>query len=104
VAFKKNKKPAEEESLNGSAGKKKYGRVIRMFREGYLSILVYKNVYESKVFHDIVIYRKIKMKNGGYEYKRGTNLKPSDWPVLMVLAAEVQDFLRTLESENNSAQ
>jgi hypothetical protein len=104
VAFTPNKEPAKEESINGTAGKKKYGRMVRMFREGYLSVCIYKNVFERKTFYDIVIYRKIKGSNGEYDYRRGTNLKPSDLPVLLTLVAEARDFLTSLESENNSAQ
>lgn len=74
-----------------------------MFREGFISICVYKNVYEHRTFYDTVIYRKIKL-NGGYDYKRGANLKPTDLPVLLKLLVEVQDFLDAINSEENPTQ
>jgi len=74
-----------------------------MFREGFLSICVYKNVYEKRTFFDVVVYRKIKT-NGGYDYKRGTNLKPTDLPVLSKLLTEVQDFLAVTNLEENIVQ
>lgn len=94
---------AEEESLTGVLGKKRYGRMARMFREGFLSICVYKNVYEKRTFYDVVIYRKIKS-NEGYDYKRGANLKPSDLPVLSKLLDEVHDFLSSINREENPVQ
>lgn len=77
--------------------------MVRMFREGFISICVYKNVYEHKTFYDVVIYRKIKV-NGGYDYKRGANLKPSDLPDLAKLLAEVQDFLVATNDDENPVQ
>lgn len=77
--------------------------MVRMFREGYLSVCVYKNVYERKTFYDVVIYRKIKT-NGGYDYKRGANLKSTDLPVLLKLLVEVMDFLTATDSEENPIQ
>lgn len=104
MAFEKDPRPTEEEGLNGNAGRKKYGKLVRMFREGFLSVCVYKNAYEHKVFYDIVIYRKIKSANGSFDYRRGTNLKPTDLPTLEALIKEAQDFLTSLESENNPAR
>jgi hypothetical protein len=75
-----------------------------MFREGFLSVCVYKNVYERKTFYDIVVYRKIKDSNGSFDYRRGTNLKPTDLPILRNLIKEAEDFLTSLESENNPAR
>ena len=74
-----------------------------MFREGYLSVCVYKNVYETRTFYDIVVYRKIKTAQG-YDYKRGANLKPTDIPVLCKLLADVQDFLAAANPAETSAQ
>jgi hypothetical protein len=75
-----------------------------MFREGFLSICVYKNVYEYKTFYDVVIYRKIMIGGGDYKYKRGANLKPSDLSVLAGLLTEVRDFLESYDSQENLAQ
>jgi hypothetical protein len=94
MAFKQNKESSTPEV---GPGKQKYSSLKRMFREGYLSVCVYKNVYEHKTFYDVVIYRKIRIANGEYDYRRGANLKPSDLPVLQQLLKEVSDFLETLE-------
>lgn len=99
MAFEKDQRSAEEEDLNKRPGRKKYGRLVRMFREDYLSVCVYKNVHERRTFYDVVIFRKIKVNGGGYDYKRGANLKPVDVPVLAKLLVEVQDFLGTLDIE-----
>ncbi len=66
-----------------------------MYKEGYLSVCVFLNVTtDDEKFYDTVIYRKIKSKNGnGFEYKRGTNLKPLDIPILIKLLVETDDFL-----------
>jgi len=84
------------EEVIDSAGAKKYGRLVRMLRDGYLSICIYKNVHERKTFYDIVLYRKIKV-NGVVTYKRGTNLKPSDLPHLRVLIQGAEEFLASCE-------
>lgn len=102
MATQENKRSAEEET-SFNLGRKRYGRMVRMFREGFLSICVYKNVYEKRTFFDVVVYRKIKT-NEGYDYKRGTNLKPADLPILSKLLSEVQDFLAAINLEENTAQ
>jgi len=80
-------------------GRKKYGRLVRMFREGYLALHIYKNVHERRVFYDIVVLRKIKVKQSKQEYVRGANLKPSDLPALLVLAQAAQEFLSSVEGD-----
>lgn len=87
----------ELERANGF-GRKKYGRLVRMFREGFISVAVYKNVFEKRTFYDIVIYRKIRV-GSGYDYRRGANLKPADIPALIILLNEVNDCLRALDQE-----
>jgi len=86
----------ELERANGY-GRKKYGRLVRMFREGFISVAIYKNVFEKRTFFDIVIYRKIRV-GDGYDYRRGANLKPADIPALIILLREVDDHLRALET------
>ena len=102
MATKENKRSEEEEDSFG-LGRKRYGRMVRMFREGFLSVCVYKNVYENRTFFDVVVYRKIRTKDG-YDYKRGTNLKPADLPILSKLLSEVQDFVSALNIEENTSQ
>jgi len=78
-----------------SNGNKRYGRMIRMYKDGYLSVCVYLNVRsDGTKFYDTVIYRKIKGNNGKPEYKRGANLKPTDLPVLSRLIQEADTFLK----------
>ena len=89
-----------EESIEAiDPGKKRYGRLVRMFREGYLAIHIYKNVHENRTFYDIVILRKIK-KDGKQEYVRGANLKPSDLPALEVLTKAARDFIESVSPED----
>jgi len=94
MAFQKRPSSSQVDGF-GHCGKKLYGKRVRMFREGYLSVLVYKNVYEQRTFYDWVIYRKIRV-NGKSIYKRGTNLKPCDIPDLEVLLSEVKQFLQAI--------
>ena len=100
MAFRQNKEATEKEIVEfsdvGEYGKKKYGRLVRLFREGYISIAIYKNAYEQgKIFYDIVVYRKIRM-NGSTKYKRGANLKPQDLPHLQNLLRDAQDYVDSL--------
>jgi hypothetical protein len=85
---------SSSEEISG-VGDKRYSQLVRMFKEGYISVCIYKNVYDRKTFYDTVICRKIKQtSNGAPVYKRGANLKPSDIPHLLTLLPEVMDFLR----------
>ena len=87
----------EEKEVNSSQfGRKKYSRLVRMFKEGYLSVAIYKNAYERRTFYDVVIYRKIKTPKG-YAYRRGTNLKPSDVSDLLILLREANEYLSTAD-------
>ena len=70
--------------------------MVRMFREGYLAVHIYKNVHENRVFYDVVVMRKIK-KDTKQEYVRGANLKPTDLPALAVLIQAAQEFLRSVD-------
>jgi len=89
-----------EESLEVvDPGRKKYGRLVRMFREGYLAVHIYKNVHENRVFYDIVILRKIKVKQSKQEYVRGANLKPSDLSALLVLTQAAEEYMKSVDSE-----
>ena len=72
----------------------KYSRRVRMYKEDYLSVCVYLNVgTDGSKFLDTVVYRKIKTKDG-FEYKRGTNLKPKDLLVLQKLLGEANQFIQ----------
>ena len=75
----------------------KVSRRIRSYREGYVSISVYLNVLDDgREFHDIVIYRKIK-ESRGFSWKRATNYKPKDLPIIIQLLSEANAFLETLK-------
>jgi hypothetical protein len=84
---------------NGRYGKLKFSRMVRMFREGFLSVTVYKTAYERATFHDVVIYRKVRVRGGNFDYRRGANLKPSDIPVLQKLLVEVNDYFKALSQD-----
>ncbi len=83
-------------------GEKKYGKLLRMLRQGYMSVCLYKNVHQNRTFYDIVIYRKIRAPSGDCSYKRGANLKPSDLLDLTALLGEVEEYLESLGVEINS--
>ena len=102
MVLKKAETESEEETVNTSVGKKKYSGLVRMFREGYLSLCIYKSVYEHKTFYDIAVYRKIKV-NGRHEYRRGTNYKPSDLPLLRQLLGEAEEFLAAVTFSEKEA-
>jgi len=87
----------ESEEAQVDPGPKKYGRLARMFREGYVAVHIYVNVYKNRTFYDIVIARKIR-KNGKQEYVRGANLKPTDLPALAVLLRAADDYLKSVDS------
>lgn len=102
AAIMDSKEPEEK------SGQKKYSRVARMYKEGYLSVVIYKNVYQvpvmadgttTRIFYDIVPYRKIKDRYGNSEYKRGTNLKPNDLPLLQKLLQEAHEYLKAITDE-----
>lgn len=96
MALGQNKEESEE-TIN-DPGDKRYGRIMRMLREGFLSVCIYKNVHQNKTFYDIVVYRKVKSGNDDYQWKRGTNLKPSDLPHLIVLLTAAEEYLKALEN------
>lgn len=98
MAFKQNKEESKEKSLNGH-GPKKYSRMVRMYKEGYISVAIYKNVYEKKTYFDIVIYRKIRLPDGSNDFKRGANLKPEDLPILADLLDEANDYLAAVQPD-----
>lgn len=74
-------------------GDKKYSRRVRHYREGYMSVSVYKNVFEFGEIFDIVIHRKIRGEDGKNIYKRGANLKPTDLPILCKLLDEARRYV-----------
>lgn len=72
----------------------KFSTRVRLYKEGYLSVCVYKNVtLRDDVYYDIVFFRKTKNGTGKQEFKRGANLKPGDLPILRRLLAEAEEFL-----------
>lgn len=75
-------------------GKKLYQKLLRVFKQGYLSIALYKNVHENRIFYDTVIYRKVGIKlNGEPDWRRGASLKPFDIIDLQELLVDVKQFL-----------
>lgn len=85
-----------EEEASVAPGRKRYGRLVRMFREGYLAVHIFKNVHEHRTFYDIVILRKIR-REAQQEYTRYANLKPYDLPSLMVLLKAAEEFLKSVD-------
>jgi hypothetical protein len=89
----------QQDAESADPGKKLYSKMVRMFREGYISVVVYKNKYARKTFYDIVFFRKVKV-NGKSEWRRGANFKPTDMPDLAVLLPEVEAFCDSLPDAN----
>jgi len=72
--------------------KKKYSRLVRMFKDQYLRVCIYENAYINVTFYDVVIFRKVRD-----NYVRGANLKPQDIPVLSKLLNEVNSFFESTD-------
>lgn len=74
-------------------------RTLKTFKSGYLQVVVHENWENGNRYIDVVLYRKIKVREDGEmksRYKRGTNLKPVDVSHLVLLSQEVQAFLDNL--------
>lgn len=71
-----------------SPGEKRYSRRLVLYKDGYVSLCIYKNVYQRKTFYDIVLARKV---NG--QYRRGANFKPVDLPKLKLLIDAAEEYL-----------
>lgn len=84
------------------SGDKKYSRMVRMLRKDFMSVCIYKNVFEYRTFYDTVCYRKIKV-HGKAEYKRGANLKPTDLLILAELLEEAHDLIESFTQEENKS-
>ena len=86
---KKKQKPVKDHQ--------KYSRLLRKYKEGYVSVSVYLNVTTmGRRYYDTVIHRKIKNSGSGdLDWRRGANLKPRDLPILIRLLKEAEEFLRT---------
>jgi len=67
-----------------------------MFREGYISVCIFKNVFDHRTIYDIVLYRKIKDKQGKSTYQRGANLKPSDLAAVIRLMQDAETYLTSV--------
>lgn len=96
MAFAENKAESEEAV---DPGEKRYGQMVRMLREGFLSVCIYKNVHQNRTFFDIVIYRKVKDGKDSFKWKRGTNLKPTDLSHLVTLLVAAEEYLKALVNE-----
>ena len=76
--------------------RRRYSKRVRSYKEGYISVSIYLNVTDERRHYDTVIFRKIKS-GRGFEWKRGTNYKPGDLPVIVRLLNEAHEFLKTVE-------
>ncbi len=92
-------------SSNGNAAKQ-FSRLVKKYRQDYISVSIYLNVMgDGQRFYDTVIHRKIKSSNepDGFEWRRGTNLKPRDLPILASLLHQAHEFLSAeLNTERDS--
>lgn len=81
--------------MASAQSKVQYSRRVRMFREGYLSVCIFKNVMESGDTHyDTVVYRKIG-RGTSAKWRRGTALKPTDLGILAQLLSAANDFFKS---------
>lgn len=62
----------------------------RSYGKGQILVAVYRNEIDSRVYYDTVIYRRIRQ---GGEFRRGTNLKPHDLPLLVELLSQAGEYL-----------
>ena len=74
-----------------------FSEQIKIFREDYVSVVIYRNVRDDEVYYDIVVSRLIwrKQRDGRRKrvWQRGANLKPTDLPKVQRLLAEAQELL-----------
>ncbi len=74
----------------------KVGERLKMLREGFLSVCIFRNIDHGMLFYDTVIYRKVRQPDGTSRWVRGANYKPSDLPVLGRLVRDAEIFLQDL--------
>jgi hypothetical protein len=77
---------------------------IKIFRDDYVSVVIYRNITNGKMYYDIVPYRLIWERQHGGEkkrkWKRGTNFKPGDCLKLAGLLVEADMLLNNPEELN----
>jgi hypothetical protein len=84
----------ENHADNGLPGRS--GQRIKMFRDGYLSVCIFRNIDHGQLFYDTVIYRKIKESDGQSRWIRGANFKPADLDTLARLIRDASTYLEDL--------
>lgn len=74
---------------------------IKILREDYVSISIYRNVVDDKTYYDIVPARLIyvRQEDGSKKrvWKRGANFKPDDIPRLIRLLLQAAELLSNLD-------
>jgi len=77
---------------------------IKIFREDYVSVVIYRNITGGKCYYDIVPYRLIweRQQTGEKKrkWKRGTNYKPKDCLKLARLLTQANELLESPEELN----
>ena len=75
---------------------------IKIFREDYVSVSIYRNTYDAKVYYDIVPNRLIWVRQDDgskkREWKRGANFKPADLFALVRLLMQALELLSDLDA------
>lgn len=74
---------------------------IKILREDFVSISIYRNVVDDKTYYDIVPARLIYVRQGDGSrkrvWKRGANFKPADIPLLLRLLLQAAELLSDLD-------
>jgi hypothetical protein len=60
--------------------------LLKIFREDFVSVCIYRHANNGRIFYDIVPCRQIRVKGGKKVWKRGANFKPGDLPLECWLA------------------
>jgi hypothetical protein len=83
-------------------GRHLYGRMVRMYHEGYLRLTIFRNEFERATFYDVVMSRK-HGRGGDHRYIRGANLKPSDISAAVKLYQAATEYLESVNALSNEA-
>jgi len=78
---------------------------IKIFREDYVSVVIYRNITGGKCYYDVKPYRLIwERQHDGTrkrKWKGGANFKPNDCPKLIRLFEQAQTLLDNPDELNS---
>ena len=69
-----------------------FENAIRVFRDGWLAVAIFKNDYREQTYYDSVIFRRIRLSNR-YGWVRGANMKHEDLKQLVPLLHAASEWI-----------